>query len=503
MRLLRHFAPCLGLLLAAPVGAQLTPRPKAPAKLPPAAREAPAKPAMPVPEVSKWAYLQGVATDSIHGEPLVGAIIQVEGTPRISATDSLGRFLVDSIKPGSYRLLVDHPLLDTLGITLVSAPMLFELNSITRTQIAVPGAEYLTGLFCPAARRTLGPGALVGRVREPDTEVPAEGARVSFVWYDPDPPGLPAGLKVKKLPRVREAVVAADGTYKLCGLPATFEGKLQAQRKDGGATAEVPVSQSEGVLTLRSMSVAALPKIASSDSGVQPVMQKGTARVFGRVLNANGGPVVGARVGLMGLSAATLTRANGDFVLDSLPSGTQAIVVRQLGYKPMEQTVELSARAPARVTVKLGIFVPELSAVEVVSVRDQGLQKVGFSDRKRSSAGGYFLDPDQLDKRNAQLFSDLLRTVPGIRVTTSNGQAQLVSTRSSTGGAGGCVTVWVDGSAWQQLDAGDVDSFVRPSEVAAIEVYNGTSVPAQFTNTGQNCAAVVVWTKLRVQTRKR
>ena len=37
-----------------------------------------------------------------------------------------------------------------------------------------------------------------------------------------------------------------------------------------------------------------------------------------------------------------------------------------------------------------------------------------------------------------------------------------------------------------------------PNEVAAIEVYNGTSVPPQFTTPGQNCAAVVVWTKTRV-----
>ena len=263
------------------------------------------------------------------------------------------------------------------------------------------------------------------------------------------------------------------------------------------------VSQSDGVLTLRSMSVAALAKIATTDTGAKPTPLKGSARVFGKVLNANGAPVVGARVGLMGVSTATLTRANGDFVLDSLPSGTQAIVVRQLGYRPTEQTVELSARAPARVTVKLGIFVPELSPVEVVSVRDEGLQRVGFSDRKRSSAGGYFMDPEQLEKRNPQQFSDLLRAVPGIRVSqSSNGQAMLSSTRSTSGG-GGCVTVWVDGAAWQQLDAGDLDSFVRPAEVAAIEVYNGTSMPAQFTTPGQSCAAVVVWTKMRVQTRKR
>ena len=504
MRRLRLFVPLCGILLAsAPARAQLTPRPKAPPKTAVPAKEPATKPAAtPVPEAPKPGYLQGVAMDSIHGEPLVGALIQVEGTGRIGATDSLGRFLIDSIKPGSYRLIVEHPMLDTLGITLVSAPMAFDVNSITRTQIAVPSAEYLTALFCPAARRTLGPGALVGRVREPDTDEPAVGARVSIVWYDPDIPGLPANLKIKKTPRVRETVVAADGTYKLCGLPTTFEGKLQAQRKDGGVTAEVPVSQSEGVLALRSMSVAALPKIASDDTGAPPVVRKGTARVFGRVLNASGVGVVGARVGLMGVSAATITRANGDFVLDSLPSGTQAIVVRQLGYKPTEQTVELSSRAPARVTVKLGIFVPELSPVEVVSARDLGLQKVGFTERKRNSTGGYFMDPDQIEKRRAQLFSDLLRTVPGIRVNMVGNQAQLVSTRSSAGGSG-CVTVWIDGSEWKQMDAGDVDTFVRPGEISAIEVYPGTNVPPQFSTIGQSCAAVVAWTKLRVETRKR
>lgn len=504
MRLLRQFVPLCGVLLAiAPAGAQLSARPKAPAKATVPAKDPTAKPAAtPVPEAPKPGYLQGVATDSVHGEPLVGALIQVEGTGRIGATDSLGRFLIDSIKPGSYRLIVEHPMLDTLGITLVTAPMAFDVNSITRTQIAVPSAEYLTALFCPTARRTLGPGALVGRVREPDTDEPAVGARVSIVWYDPDLPGLPAGLKIKKTPRVRETVVGADGAYKLCGLPTTFEGKLQAQRKDGGVTAEVSVSQSDGVLALRSMSVAALPKIASADTGAPPVARKGTARVFGRVLNASGGAVAGARVGLMGVSAATITRANGDFVLDSLPSGTQAIVVRQLGYKPTEQTVELSSRTPARVTVKLGIFVPELSPVEVISARDLGLQKVGFTDRKRSSTGGHFIDPDQIERRRAQLFSDLLRTVPGIRVNMVGNQAQLVSTRSASGG-GGCVTVWIDGSEWRQLDAGDVDSFVRPGEISAIEVYPGTNVPPQFSTIGQSCAAVVAWTKLRVETRKR
>jgi hypothetical protein len=502
MRLPQFAVPALGaLLLASPIAAQ-RPTPRTPVK-PAPAKPAPAA-APTAPAVSTTGILQGVAMDSLHGEPLIGALISVEGTARLAITDSLGRFLIDSIQPGTRRILVDHPILDTLGISLVTPALTFGANELTHAVIPVPTGEFLVNLFCPAARRTLGPGALVGRVREPDSDSAAVGARVSLVWYDPDPPGLPANLRVgKKPPRVREATVGPDGTYRLCGLPDKYEGKLQAQRKDGGATAEVTVTQDGGLLSLRSMSVAALPAVATRDSAGATVVQqpRGTARVFGKVVNRNGAPVAGARVGLMGTSAATITRANGDFVLDSLPAGTQAIVVRQIGYRPTEVAVDLSSRTPARVTVQLGVFVPELSPVEVVSRRDEGLQKVGFLDRKRTAATGYFIGPEQLEKRNAMKFTDILRSTPGIRVTEQNGHATVTSTRSAQ--ASGCVTMYVDGAQWQQLEPGDLDSFVQPNEVAAIEVYSGASVPPQFSQAGQNCAAVVVWTKTRVQSRRR
>lgn len=502
MRLSRLVAAtAAALLLTRPLAAQ-RPTPRQPVKGAPS-RPAPAGPAPAAPAAPSMGYLQGVAVDSLHGEPLVGALISLEGAARMAISDSLGRFLVDSIRPGTYRALVDHPILDTLGISLVTPPMTIAAGEVTRTVIPVPGGEYLVNLFCPAARRALGPGALVGRVREPDSDSAAVGARVSLVWYDPDPPGLPANLRVtKKPPRVREATVGPDGTYRLCGLPETYEGKLQAQRKDGGATAEVPVVQDGGLVALRSMSVAALPAVAAKDTGGAAVRQpRGAARVFGRVVNRNGAPVAGARVGLMGTSAATLTRANGEFVLDSLPAGTQALVIRQIGYRPTEVPIDLSARTPARVNVQLGAFVPELSPVEVVSRRDEGLQKVGYLDRKRTSAGGYFLGPEQLEKRNALRFSDILRTTPGLRVQEQNGQTLITSTRSSQGS--GCVTMYVDGAQWQQLEPGDLDSFVQPGEVAAIEVYSGSSTPPQFVTAGQNCAAVVVWTKTRVLRRGR
>jgi hypothetical protein len=452
------------------------------------------------------AYLQGVAVDSIHGAPLIGAAIQLEGTDRLGITDSLGRFLIDSIKPGSYKVLVDHDVLDTLGISLSTAPMEFVANNVTRVVIAVPSPDFLSARFCTPARRALGPGVHVGRVRQPDSPKAAVGARVSFVWYDPDPAAVAGvAVKIKKEPRVREATVGEDGTYRLCGLPEKFEGKLQAQRKDGGTTAEVPVTQDGGLLTLRSMSVAPIAvAVANTDTtkGAPARVQKGTARAFGRVVNKAGAPVAGARVSLLGGGASTTTRAGGEFSLDSLPAGTQALTVRHLGYAPQEKTVELSSRTPARVDVQLGAYVPELAPVEVVSQMDQGLDRVGFTGRKRGAAGGYFITPQMIENRKAAQFTDLLTTAPGIRIEGSMGHMAITSTRSV--GRRGCVTVYVDGSQWQQLEAGDLDSFVRPEEAAAIEVYPaGAATPVEFQTSGQDCAAVVVWTKLNVNRKVR
>ena len=509
---LHPFPAALGaLLLASSVMAQAptsrprvtpsTPAPKAP---PPATiTPAPGSTGPLAGSSSTMGYLQGVAIDSIHGAPLVNAIIQLSGTDRLAITDSLGRFLVDSVTPGSYKVEVDHPILDTLGILLTTAPMQFVANEVTRVLIAVPSQEFLAARFCPPARRALGPGVLVGRVREPDSDVAAVGARVSLVWYDPDP-ALVSNLQVKvnKAPRVREATVGEDGTYRLCGLPENYEGKLQAQRKDGGTTAEVVITQEDGLLALRSMSVAPLAVAATkTDSAGNTVkLAKGSARVLGRVTNKQGAPVANARVTLNGTGAATLTRANGEFVLDSLPAGTQAITVRHLGYAPTEVTVELSSRATARANVQMGVFVPELAPMEVVSRLEQGLDRVGWTSRKRGASSGYFITPEQIEARKATQFTDLLTTTPGIRVQGSMGRMFLTATR--TAGRQGCVNVFVDGSRWQQLEAGDLDSFVRPQDVAAIEVYpGGGSMPVEFQSSGGDCAAIVVWTKLNVNRR--
>jgi hypothetical protein len=284
---------------------------------------------------------------------------------------------------------------------------------------------------------------------------------VSLVWYDPDPPavsGVP--VKIKKAPRVREATVGEDGTYRLCGLPEKYEGKLQAQRKDGGTTAEVSITQEDGLLALRSMSVAPLAVAAGSDSaGKAATVAKG-ARESARARRQQPGCRRGERSrdaerhGRLGADARE-RRVRARLA----PRGTQALTVRHLGYAPTEVTVELSSRTPARVNVTMGPYVPVLETREVVSRQEQGLERVGWTTRKKGASTGYFMGPEQIEARRATQFTDLLTTTPGIRVSGTMGRMSISATR--TAGRAGCVNVYVDGSRWQQLEAGDLDSFVR------------------------------------------
>jgi hypothetical protein len=471
-----------------------------------AAAAAPAIAQTPAPAPAPTAgigYLKGIVLDSLHDSVLRGALVRIDNSSKESFTDSLGRYRIDSVPAGLHKLVVVHPLLDTIGISLVTPALNFNAGMEKEVDLAVPSGETLVSLLCPAARRALGPAALVGFVRDADTDGAAKGAKVSLLYYESDPLGL------KKTARVREAQIGEDGRYRICGLPPSMSGKLQVFR-NGVQTGEVPValgdsSEMKGLLAMRSMSISSTSTVVAaatpSDSGGKvATLVRGHSRVTGKILNKYGQPIAGARVELQNTGAATKTRANGEFTLDSLPSGTQTLEVRQLGFSPTEVAVELSQNAAANVTVKMTDYVPVLSEMRVTATRERGLSDVGFADRKRSGMG-YYLDADQLKMRQTTQFSDMLRTVPGVRVQPGgDGTNVITSSRDATGG---CVTFYVDGAPWQQMTPGDLDTYVRPEEVAALEVYNGATTPAQFTQPGQSgCTTIVIWTERRIQKKK-
>jgi hypothetical protein len=451
----------------------------------------------------------GTVFDSVHSAPLAGALVSVEGTNRTAITTDKGAFRVDSIVPGTYILRVSHDLLDSLGMTLVTDSLTVADGAVLPVALGIPAGETLVIASCPAARRALGPSAVIGRLLEAEADQPVAGARVSVAWSE-----ISLRDNLRRVPRVRDAVTGADGVFRICGLPSELTGTVQAIH-GGVSTAEVKVTIEGQPLVIQGLRIgttetvvaandsAALARARESATGPRfsaATVRKGQAALSGRVVNGAGQPIVGARVDVLGTPGATLTRENGEFSLAELPSGTQTVVVRQIGFAPEEVSVELSTRAPQRVTIALTRAAQVLRPVEITASADAGLDRVGFNQRRRG-AGGYFITTEDIEKRAPNLLSDVFRTVPSLRVVPSGTEYVVENARNPVNG---CVKYYVDGAPWEAIFAGDVDRLLPTWEIAAIEVYNGANTPMQFQAPGMsNCASIVIWSKTRTGMHKR
>jgi hypothetical protein len=215
----------------------------------------------------------------------------------------------------------------------------------------------------------------------------------------------------------------------------------------------------------------------------------GKARLAGKVLNKAGNPVQGARVSIAGAGSAAVTDGQGRFRLDSLPAGTQSLEVRKVGYGMTIAPVELSSADPASATVVMNDFA--LPAVRIEASRITALANLGYLDRKKKGFG-YFLDGDSIRTRSTR-FTDVLRNAPMLKITPYGMGRYIVS--SARDPNKGCVHYVVDGQEFKELSAGDIDDFLSPGEIAAIEVYNPSVAPPEFERPGSTgCVSVVIWT---------
>ncbi|HEY4219290.1 MAG TPA: carboxypeptidase regulatory-like domain-containing protein [Gemmatimonadaceae bacterium] len=442
-----------------------------------------------------FAAMEGYILDSLHDVPLANARIMVEGANRAGVTDGVGHYHIDSIPAGEYSVQVLHPLLDTLGLAAAFRTPTYPFAvGVTRDfDLSIPPAQLLATLFCNnSPKKVRGPAAMVGFVRDPDTKAAAVGAKVELVFYNVD-------LIGRKTLVTGQETVDSTGIYHLCGLPQGMTGKVQVFR-NGVTTGEVPVETTGGYLAMRGFTVGSATSqtvaVVKSDSGKVKRVALGSAVLTGKVVNKKGDPLGGARVTLQGQFRTVVASPNGTFKLDSLPSGTQSVEVRRLGYSFTEVPVELASNSPATTTITMSDAVPMLAQVTVEAQADVALAQIGYSDRKKSSTGGYFLDGDAIN-HNASEFSVVMTAVPGLGISpVGDGRTnKIVDNRT----AGGCVNYWVDGTQYPSLTPGDIDDYVRPGDMVAVEVYHSSDIPPQFMVSGQgSCLTIVVWTQAKL-----
>ena len=218
-----------------------------------------------------------------------------------------------------------------------------------------------------------------------------------------------------------------------------------------------------------------------------------TSAFRGRVIDfADGAALYGAAVSLASGPGGTpglgtrVTSQEGEFLFRRVPQGTYHLKVTLLGYRTLWDTLVVEAQTDLRVVLTLSVSPVELDPIEVVAERHLWGSEAEFERRRQRGMGTYFTRED-IEARSPYLITDLLRTVPGLRVVPA-GQfgEQAIRLR------GNCrPLIFVDGIR-TSIDT-DVDHVLPSRDVEAVEVYRGAELPLQF---GSNpCGAVIFWTR--------
>jgi hypothetical protein len=490
-----------------------------------------ASPAAPAAPPSSYGAIAGLVVDSLNGGTLAGAQIAVDGLNALAMTDSNGRFRIDSVPPGKYRIGIFHPLLDSLALSIATVPLKIAADSTLEVVLGTPSAISFIHLVCGNIQidtmNGIGPSVIVGRVLDAETEAPQPQAKVTLSWVDIQ---VAASIGLRRIQRVRDTTTGPGGEFRFCHLPSHLNGVARAF----GSTADSGAVTRPYALMGHLVGAVVLHVPGAGPPHDQPVAAaNGTAApsagsvLTGRVIGSDGsGPFAGAQVMVRGSNQTAVTNDSGQFTLRGLPTGSRTLEVHALGWEPVTMPVDLAQREPRQVTVPLEVKTAVLRAVVVTATLNAGLHRVGFDSRKQMGIGR-FLGPDDIAKRNAFEFVDLMAGMPGVvRRPGPSGEDYLAATR----GMASCVRYVVDGSPYQEMSPGDINTFVRADDIGAVEVYQPNESPAQYAYSaptmtagsptfgrmgtgarragtmganggsggGTSCMKIVIWTKSRL-----
>ncbi len=224
----------------------------------------------------------------------------------------------------------------------------------------------------------------------------------------------------------------------------------------------------------------------------------------GTVTTVTGRPISQVEVILRTTNQSAVSDDSGRFVLTGLPRGEQLVLVRKIGFKPLQLAARLESGKTLETVIVLEIGTYKLEDVEVVGRRAKPIEyawTTKYDDffHRRYKGLGHYLTRREFEKRHPWRTPNLLSGIAGITLRFGGpgiGQTQVIFNRCRR------VGVWIDGFPQRppesgldnQRAVGEMLDLIRPSQIEAIEVYSGPAeLPAEFSS--GVCAAIAIWTR--------
>ena len=223
-----------------------------------------------------------------------------------------------------------------------------------------------------------------------------------------------------------------------------------------------------------------------------------------------GRPITGAAVRLESMNTEKVTNELGFFAFTDVPLGVHSLVIKSLGYEDRRIQVGLTEDKSFETEVLLSRDPILLEGLTVRVIPRRTFNQLRDLDIRLARGFGRFVLRRELEQRGGNLIT-LIQGMPGVRIQGSGGtmaNRTVILRRAAhlTSPAAGVITVescypaiFVDGRRFsRRASLGDqpidLTEFLA-SDMDAVEVYSGTSVPAAFGGGDAACGAILVWTR--------
>ena len=194
-------------------------------------------------------------------------------------------------------------------------------------------------------------------------------------------------------------------------------------------------------------------------------------------------------------SQASIT---GRFSLEAPEPGAYYVYAIALGYRAtLDGLFELGRGDTLRIQFRVPADAVPIDSLSVtVAPRRSRLDRSGFYERRRTNMGLFLTEADVLKTRAFET-SDIFRKQPGAWVSPVS-SSRLGFTQNRVLLRNGCVPAFfMDGNLIRRAGESGLhmDEFVRPDEIAGIEIYRGSSeIPLEYGGPTGPCGIVVIWT---------
>ena len=194
---------------------------------------------------------------------------------------------------------------------------------------------------------------------------------------------------------------------------------------------------------------------------------------------------------------------SGRFTLPRTSSGSFTLFFRRIGFELQEVSLPSMPDTALRVVMNpVAHRLPETKVTgkaAYVSLDLHGFYR-RMEDAERGINHGYFITPEDLERKKPTWISQMADGFPTVRVTSGNGRGRRHPLGDVIEGTNNCkMTVYLDNiRIVGRLNGRDdlVNQMVLPSHVAGMEIYpRAVGAPPQYQSQNGTCGVVLIWTK--------